>query len=295
VEETLLKFHDPPQRVVSLVPSITESLFDLGAGPAVVGVTDYCVFPAVDLETMPRVGGTRKPDLSEIINLAPDLVIANQEENSKETVNSLKESGIEVLHTFPRTVRQALDVLNLLARLFQLPSAIPRLDILERTIEWAELETAGRPRRRFFCPIWFQHSKNERWWMTFNQDTYAHDLLRILGGENIFSDRERQYPFGADLQNETAEPAGMRDSRYPRVQLGDILAHNPDVILLPDEPFAFKEEDAVELRGLYEEGDGGPTPQITFIDGSLIFWHGTRLGLAVQQLGDLFSDHSSIE
>src|SRR5215813_10122637 len=93
----------PPRRVVSLVPSVTESLFDLNLGDRLIAITDYCVYPEAGVARLPRIGGTKNPDVGRIINLSPDLVIANQEENRKEDVLALQEAGIPVWVMFPRT------------------------------------------------------------------------------------------------------------------------------------------------------------------------------------------------
>ena len=99
-----LHFHHPPKRVVSLVPSMTESLFDLGLGDVVVGITDYCIYPAELLKNLPRVGGTKDVSEDEILDLKPDFVIANQEENSRQLVEKLEAAGIRVWVTFPKSV-----------------------------------------------------------------------------------------------------------------------------------------------------------------------------------------------
>src|SRR5512139_3602968 len=104
-------FHGPPKRVVSLVPSMTESLFELGFGETLVGITDYCIYPEERLEGLPRLGGPKNPRLEDIIALQPELVLANWEENTRRTVETLEAAGVRVWVTFPKTVRQALDVL----------------------------------------------------------------------------------------------------------------------------------------------------------------------------------------
>ncbi|RPI33249.1 MAG: hypothetical protein EHM70_06585 [Chloroflexota bacterium] len=113
-----IQFQKPPQRIVSLVPSMTESLFDLGLGHAVVGATDFCIHPAPALVNVPRVGGPKNPRIADIISLKPDLVVANQEENTPQTVEALERAGIQVWVSFPQTVRQAMDVLWTMAGIF---------------------------------------------------------------------------------------------------------------------------------------------------------------------------------
>ena len=98
----------PPQRIVSLVPSMTESLFNLGFGKFVVGITDYCIHPKAEVERLHRVGGPKNPRMEDILRLHPDLVIVNQEENSQQTVSELNVYGISTWLTFPKTVDEAI-------------------------------------------------------------------------------------------------------------------------------------------------------------------------------------------
>lgn len=269
------------ERIVSLVPSVTESLFDLGAGDKVVGRTDYCVYPTPEVESIPAVGGTKSPDLARILTLKPDLVIANQEENRPSDVAALQAAGIPVFVSFPRTVRAALDLLWELARLAGVhDQAATRIQALERlyaqTVAWA----SGVPPVRVFCPIWRDP------WMTFNAATYAHDLLATCGAANVFAGRSRRYPLAADLGQAPASAASRyagRDTRYPRVTLDEVAALAPDLILLPSEPYAFAEADMtafVAYPAMPAVRDG----RILLVDGSLITWHGTRLGRALRQL-----------
>ena len=184
---SLLKFTTPPQRVVSLVPSMTESLCELGLGQALVGITDYCLYPAEALARLPRLGGPKNPDLQAILDLQPDLVIANMEENSRQAVEALEAQGVAVWVTFPRTVRQSMELLWKLVELFHDHGAGMRVEMLEVTLDWALTALAETKPLRYFCPIWRERSGppgGERtWWMTFNQETYCSDLLRILGAK----------------------------------------------------------------------------------------------------------------
>lgn len=291
-----------PQRVVSLVPSLTESMFDLGLGSALVGITDYCVHPAAKLGHLPRLGGTKNPRVDDILALKPDLVLANQEENPRAVVESLQAAGIAVWVTFPKTVLDTFDVLYKLGEFFHSQSAFMIVKTLEQSFEWLEL--ASHPQIRYFCPIWYETTENgQPWWMTFNRHTYPHDLLSIFGGENVFANRERRYPLSADLtpaESAPAEPASAgelspeqdispaRDTRYPRLPLDEIRAAAPDLILLPSEPFAFTEEHRQQLITLLPDIPAVQNNSIYFVDGSLLTWHGTRLARALQELPELF-------
>ncbi len=276
----------PPQRVVSLVPSVTESLFDLGLGGRVVGVTDYCVFPAEHVRHLPRVGGTKNPDLERIHALQPDLVIANREENRREDVEALQAAGIAVWVTFPKTVQEALNLLWTIMDVFDEPAMVPRVRLIEQTVDFVERIGMTRPHPcRVFVPIWFDPL------MTFNADTYIHDLVRVCGGTNVFADRERRYPLQADLGGAQAYPAddpriSERDTRYPRITMSEVVAAQPDVILLPSEPFPFTSEHA----HIFEQLDvpAARRAAIHLCDGSLLTWHGTRIAHALTVLPALF-------
>jgi len=263
-------------------------MFDLGLGEYLVGITDFCAFPQAGVAKLPRLGGPKTPRLEEIIALKPDLVMANQEENPKAAVESLEAAGVKVWVTFPKTLRQSMDVLWTIVGLYQSRGAAIRMETLELTLDWAEEAAKERPGWRYFCPIW-QSLPGEgpgepAWWMTFNQDTYMHDLLRLMGGENVFSARTRCYPLAADLGLAEAEEAGERDTRYPCVRREEILAADPEVILLPDEPFAFDSSHRARLEELLAEAQAIKNGKVIQVEGNLLTWHGTRLARALRDL-----------
>ncbi len=279
----------PPRRVVSLVPSLTESFFDLGFGEHVVGITDYCIHPAQALEGIQRVGGPKNPNIDQIMSLQPDLVAANQEENSQAAIEQLTRLGIPVWLTFPVCVEDVFGDLWNLARLFRSERAMNQVRGLEKALEYQQMASLDRPRRRVFCPIWQEKSQNEPvWWMTFNQETYSHDLLMKLGAENIFKDRKRLYPLAADLGTRQPDDPGTRDTRYPRVQLAEIVQADPELVILPDEPYEFGEGEGQWLKSTLEKALSHPV-EVVLVDGSLITWPGTRLGKALAGLSELFS------
>ncbi len=283
------QLHGPFRRIVSLVPSLTESLFDLGFGQRVVGVTDYCLHPAPALAALPRLGGPKNPDLNAIQQLRPDLILANREENARPALEKLAALGLQIWLTFPRSVAETLDMLRDLATLLRSPQALQQVALLERSVEWARLAAADRPRQRYFCPIWQDAlADGTPWWMTFNRHTYMDDLLGLLGGENVFAERERRYPLAADLGRAAAVAAPQRDTRYPRLTREEILAAQPEVILLPSEPYAYTAADRDALRHTFAETPAARAGRIHLVDGTLLTWHGTRLGKALQAL-DVFS------
>jgi ABC-type Fe3+-hydroxamate transport system substrate-binding protein len=246
----------PARRIVSLVPSLTETLVTLGCGDALVGVTRYCTEPAHALRHLERVGGTKNPNCERIRLLHPDLVILSAEENRREDFDALERAGLTVFVSFPRRVR---DVPGLLERLGALAGAEAAARPLRDEIVTVlgQLESGGLVAHlRVFCPIW----KNP--WMSFNSDTYADDLLQLGGGQNVCRDRPQ---------------------RYCTVALEEVAATDPQAILLPDEPYVFSAKDLAALAPL------GATSalrsgRIHFIDGKALSWYGPRTAGALLYL-----------
>ena len=258
---TALDVARPPRRIVSLVPSITETLCALGLDEALVGVTVYCVAPRDVVRGKTRVGGEKDPDLTAIRALAPDLVVANVEENVREHVATLRAWGIPVWVTYPRTVAEGLDMIR---ELGLVTGTAARAEAILADLEplCARVRAASARRRPVpvFYPIWRQP------WMTINADTYIHDLLAVCGAANVFGDG----------------PA-----RYPTVTLDEVAARRPEVIVLPDEPFRFRRvhvEDFAPYTAVPAVRDG----RIHLVDGKPFSWHGPRLRQALATLPELF-------
>lgn len=254
----------PGRRIVSLVPSLTEALFSLGLEERLVGVTDWCVHPAEGVARLPRVGGTKNPDVEGILALRPDLVIANREENRPRDVERLERAGVPVWVTYPRTVRDGVALLRELAGLGASAEAQRRVvEPVEAAFARAAATPPGR-RVRVFCPIWKDP------WMAVGSDTYADDLLTLCGGANVFANRPGR--------------------RYPKVREEEIVEAAPERVLLPDEPYAFGPADAAELARLPipAAADG----RIHLIDGTLVSWYGPRIGRALETVGALLSAES---
>ncbi|SDE18461.1 helical backbone metal receptor [Nocardioides lianchengensis] len=199
-------------RVISLVPSITEALASVRPD-ALVGATDWCTHPA-DL-VVRRVRGTKNPDLAAIRDLAPDLVVVNREENRELDVRRLREAGVRVHVTVIETVPQAVEAFE---------------ELFDDVLGWARPEWLATARdlwcgplppvrRRAAIPIWRDP------WMVVGARTFTGDLARRLGLENVFADSP---------------------DRYPHVFVADIEAAGPDVVLLPDEPYVFTADDGPE-------------------------------------------------
>jgi len=274
----------PPRRIVSLVPSLTETLFDLGLGDRVVGRTDYCVRPA-EAQAVPTIGGTKNPDLARILALRPDVVLVNVEENRRADAQALAARGIAVAVSFPRSVAAAIAVIRDLARWFGLPRP-PVLEEIEALVADRRRAVPGR-RPRVFCPIWKDP------WMTFNAETYAHDVLTLCGGENLFAGRRRRYPLAADLDPGVPARPAAGDDRYPRLSEEEIRRAAPELILLPSEPYPFRPEDSEAVRARFADTPAGRSGRVRWLDGSLLFWHGTRLRHALRILPGLLQEASA--
>jgi len=254
-----LELDGPPQRIVSLVPSLTETLFALGLDKQVVGVSKFCVEPAAAVAAVAKVGGTKNPDLRAIAALQPALVIANAEENRQQDVEWLRARTIPVFVTYPRTVSGALESILALGRVTARESdatAMAREIVRVVSVIETSLGIWNKLRLRVFCPIW------KKPWMTFNQDTYAHDVLRMLGFLNVFAD------------------AGKR---YPRTSLEEALDRGAQIILLPDEPYAFGDADAAEMKAALP---AGLSRRVMLISGRDLHWYGAHMVKGLSTLSE---------
>jgi iron complex transport system substrate-binding protein len=239
-----------PARIVSLVPSWTETLFALGVGERVVGVTKFCVEPAERVESIRKVGGTKNPDFRTIAALAPDLIIANAEENRREDVERMRAQGFAVLITYPRTVPAAVESLLKIGRVAGCEAEADAMAReITRTVSEVEADVGvwAKLRLRAFCPIW------KKPWMAFNADTYAHDVLRMMGFTNVYA------------------AAG---ERYPATTLDEAIELRPDVVLLPDEPYEFRDQDVEELRKVLPPG---LARRVLIISGRDLHWYGVHM------------------
>lgn len=246
-----MTFKSPPERIVSLVPSITEALFAFGLDDHVAGITRFCVEPREAVKGKPKVGGTKDVDAAKVTALRPDLVIANVEENVREDVEALIAAGLTVFITYPRSVRAGIDELRILA---EMTGGQARGILAEAEAELAEARADPRPPLRVFCPIW----RNP--WMTIGPDTYMHDLITLCGGDNVYADAIE---------------------RYPEVRLEDVAERSPEVVLLPDEPFRFGKRHVPEVI------EWVPNARTYLVDGKLMCWYGPRIPAAIRMLRGL--------
>ena len=238
-------------RIVSLCPSLTELVFDLGRGDDLVGVTKFCIHPADGVSTVEKVGGTKNPKVNRIIELEPDLILLNEEENRFEDAEALRAAGIACHTSFPRTVAETAAMVRSIGFAIDASAGAERIALdIETREQRVRSAAAGRPPVRFAYLIWREPI------MVAGTGTFVDALLGLAGGENMFPD--------------SAE-------RYPTVTATELADANPAAALLSSEPFPFQERHADELSGL----TGLPREAFHLVDGELLSWHGSRTPLGI--------------
>lgn len=229
-------------RLISLCPSLTKLVFDLGAGADLVGVTRYCIEPEKGVENLAKLGGTKDPQLERIYALKPDLVLLNQEENRREDFEALVKMGIRCNVTYP------LDVDSAIAAIVEIGALIGRAEAGARLVAQIQqvrlLACARQPQRldlRWAYLIW------RKPWMAIGSGTYIDGLVRAVGGRNVFAER------GA----------------YPTISAADLSAADPHLVILSSEPFPFKEKHRKELSSC----TGLPIERFVLASGEQLSWH----------------------
>ncbi|HLE95846.1 MAG TPA: helical backbone metal receptor [Candidatus Thermoplasmatota archaeon] len=240
-------------RVVSLVPSWSETLWEWGLREGeLIGVTNFCVRPRAMFESVERVGGTKDPRVARIVELAPDLVVVNVEENRKPDVDALLDAGLKLHVTDVRTVEAAAREVRALGGAVGRPTEGEALAVRIEDAH-AEARRARFERKlRAFVPIW------KKPWMTLNGDTYASALLAACGFANV--------------------AAGLGE-RYATVEEPEIRALAAEVALLPTEPYPFGEKHRGDL-----EVAGIPRARCVVVDGQALTWYGWRTPEGVAEL-----------
>lgn len=229
-------------RIVSLVPSITELLFDLNLQDEVVGITKFCVHPESWFRSKTRVGGTKTVHLDRVLALQPDLVIANKEENTKEDISFLQEH-VPVLLTEIYTVTEALNMMETIGLYTH------REQEAKHIIDSIRNEYASFPvktRKRALYLIWQDPI------MVAGTDTFIHAMMQVAGFDNL-----------------------CEGTRYPEVTIEEIKQLNPEVILLSSEPFPFKEKHRAVFLPIFPDTD------IRLVDGEIFSWYGSRMLQAI--------------
>jgi ABC-type Fe3+-hydroxamate transport system substrate-binding protein len=232
---------DLPQRIISLVPSQTELLHDLGVGPRVIGITKFCIHPETWFRSKSRVGGTKKLDLEKIRSLIPDLIIGNKEENDKAQIEELARE-FPVWMSDVRDLSGALDMIKSVGATTGTSDAAA--DLIDRIeVEFRSIEVLDTPMTVAYF-IWRGP------YMVAGHGTFVNDMLQRCGLDNVFD---------AD------------DARYPEISAQELSEAGPDVILLSSEPYPFKEKHIGEFQEIC------PEAFVQLVDGELFSWYGSRL------------------
>lgn len=230
----------PPQRIVCLVPSITELLFDLDLNEEVCGITKFCVHPSEAKEDKVIVGGTKNPRLERIEELHPDLIIANKEENRPEDIQILEQK-------YPVYVSDVVNYDSALEMIQDIGSLTNRRE--KAALMLKEIGSRNQhliiPRK----PLTVLYLIWENPLMTVGSDTYIHDRLERIGLKNVMAD----------------------DRRYPQLSTDELLMRKPDVILLSSEPYPFKEKHREEYAARF------PDSKVLLVDGEMFSWYGSRM------------------
>lgn len=243
-------------RIVSLVPSLTETLHDLGVGGSLVGVTKFCIEPETARETAAVVGGTKDPDLEQIRQLRPDLVVADEDENKPEHLAALRGNGIAVHVTRIEGVADvARELREIGTRVGRSHEAEKYAADLQEAAAALRAASALAPPVSCFVPIW------KKPLMTIGGRTYMSDLLWHAGGRNAFAD--------------------VAAKKYFEVDWDEVRSRRPDAALLPTEPYRFREPDRLWASERAEI----PLDAIRIVDGQAFTWFGTRTQRALDALG----------
>lgn len=232
---------DKIQRIVCLVPSITELLCDMGLEDKIVGITKFCIHPATCYQTKVRIGGTKDFDVDAIKLLNPDIIIANKEENQKDLLIKLKKY-FPVWISDVETTEQALEMIDMLGVVFK--RTLEANDLIKKiNFNFDKIENTTKEVFAAYL-IW------RKPYMSINSNTYIHHMLEKCGIKNVFS----------------ASPA-----RYPKISEELLQKARPDIILLSSEPYPFKEKHFEELQAIC------PHARIFLVDGEMFSWYGSRM------------------
>jgi len=243
-----------PKRIISLVPSQTELLWDLGLREELVGITKFCIHPKELFHSAPRIGGTKKFNFKKIRELKPDLIIGNKEENEQKQIEALqKEFTIWMSDIY--TLEDALKTINDIG---ELVNKKEEAGVISHNIKHSFVELKKIHKRVLYL-IWKDP------YMAAGKATFIGDILSRIGMENVFEDK---------------------NSRYPEVTISDMQNLDPELILLSSEPYPFKEKHMKELQDLL------PNTQIILVDGELFSWYGSRLLKSVKYFNELGADIS---
>lgn len=233
----------PPKRIISLVPSQTELLYDLGLEEEVIGITKFCVHPRSWFKSKLRVGGTKSYKFDIIRELQPDLIIGNKEENDKVQVEALMQD-YPVWMSDIYTLEDALEMIRALGAIVQKEQKAKSIrQQIEVAFQQYQIAFAEKPKKKVAYFIWRKPN------MVAGQHTFINEMLYRAGFDNVFHDLER----------------------YPSIDDQLLKEKSPDLILLSSEPFPFKEKHIQEFKEIC------PSAVIRLVDGEVFSWYGSRL------------------
>ena len=250
-----ISLSNSPRRIISLVPSITELLFDLGLENEVAGITKFCIQPDIWFRTKTRVGGTKNVHMDLVASLHPDLIIANKEENVKEQIEQLEKFA-------PVWVSDVSDLEDALEMIHQIGEITAKSILAKQIVERIEanfrmLATSLNMNSPRVCYLIWQDP-----YMTVGGDTFIHDMLHRCGFENVFA----------------------HSVRYPAVSVEQITGAGCDAIFLSSEPYPFKQQHAEKLEKIFTECC------VRLVDGAMFSWYGSRLILAADYFHSLVNE-----
>jgi ABC-type Fe3+-hydroxamate transport system substrate-binding protein len=248
-------------RLVSLCPSLTELLFDLDLGSSVVGRTKFCIHPEAGVQSVEKVGGTKNPKIDRIIELSPDLVLLNEEENRIEDAEALAAAGVPCHVSLPRDVAETATMVR------SIGAAVGRASEAEAIASDIEVR-AARVSADAGPPVTFAYLIWREPLMTLNADTFVSAMLSLPGGRNVFA---------------------KAHDRYPEVLPDQLTTSNPDRVFLSSEPFPFADAHAEELCAL----TGLPRERFKLVDGEMLSWHGSRTPEGIDYAEKLISEARS--
>lgn len=231
---------DTPKRIVSLVPSQTELLFDLGLDEAVVGITKFCIHPQKWFQTKTKVGGTKNCNIALIRSLQPDLIIANKEENTQEQIEAMS-AFAPVWVSDIVTYADAVNMIGLVGKI--LNSEAKAMQLIA-TIDKAFQQLPPHPVQTSVAYLIWKEP-----FITIGADTFIHTILSLAGYRNVFADR----------------------LRYPEISITDIQLKAPRLLFLSSEPYPFRQKHIGELQALL------PGTRIHLVNGEMFSWYGSRL------------------
>lgn len=248
-----LEFSKKPQRIISVVPSQTELLYDLGLDKEVVGITKFCIHPECWFREKERIGGTKNLNIDKIISLQPDLIIANKEENTQKDIELLQQHfpvWISDINTLTDALKMIADIGKLTEKE---DKAAEIIHTIKSEFDLLKLDFKNKKSIRTAYFIWFNPM------MTAANHTFINCMLGICNFENVFADK----------------------NRYPEISEQELKEANPELILLSSEPFPFKEKHIAYFQFIC------PKAKIELVDGEFFSWYGSRLIYAAKYFKQL--------